>query len=252
LSYSSLLFAVEAVLNITTFDIKTPLRFDDFNENPSYVFASLHPTYLNCKVNFHPDHKLLDDLDDPFYPGIFDEEIDDYDDNVKDEDAEKGYDNQNKIYSRNDTLPHTSELAKRSKRAKHNNASKLKSTSEDYYDTEDSESAKEAAKLYDEQHQRYNQQNQTKTARVKRSTHEKVDFFYEWFKDDVIVNTTSENETEKRFVLFEHNGTLKISTSSDSAGRYYCKVKAAVKLELKTVTLGPIISRSTLVEVASE
>lgn len=92
-------------------------------------------------------------------------------------------------------------------------------------------------------------------------TNNNIEKFYDWYKDGILINKTFENETEKKFE-FLPNGTLRINPSPDTVGRYHCTVKVDVKFMenfnkkqqkvKKVITLGPIISRSTLIEVPSE
>lgn len=73
---------------------------------------------------------------------------------------------------------------------------------------------------------------------------------YEWLKDDepVIMSRSNESQVDLNgFTLFS-NGTLKFQPSNSTKGEYRCKAKY---IEEK-FTIGPIISTSTVVEVASK
>lgn len=83
------------------------------------------------------------------------------------------------------------------------------------------------------------------------------DLIFTWFKDNKVINITSENETDKLYVMTE-NGTLKFAANQDTSGKYHCHVKHLLKKinpdsdDEKKVYIGPIISKSTMVQLASE
>lgn len=203
---------------------------------------------------FYPEEKLLQDFESSFYPGELIDKIDDYDndDSEDGEEVKEYYKTQKNIYNKNDTHRTTTDLyGSRSKRAKnptnhHEEKKVISNESDDQYESDENQ---EVVAYYQEQKKKYEGENGT--SRFKRSFDHEVELHYEWLKDDFPINKTSENETDKRYLQYS-NGTLKISSTAESGGRYYCKVKAVVKLTRKSVTLGPIISRSTLVEVGSK
>lgn len=257
-------------MEITVFDIETPLKFEGSNENPSYVLANNNPTYLNCHVTYTLDKKLSDDFQRKFYPGKNDE-IDENDEDYENEDVDgdeilKNYERQNQLYNPKSNSNHVTktrvETLMRKKRISpasklSNSSSTMESlNSSSSISSESSEEMTDARfiELYKEQRRRY-EKNRPRIR--KRSTNEinkdddSVKKFYEWYKNGLLINETSENETEKLFEILP-NGTLKIFVSPESAGRYYCNVRAEVKINKKIMILGPIISRSTLVEVPSK
>lgn len=118
----------------------------------------------------------------------------------------------------------------------------------------------EVRRYYDKQyednlHQR-NQSNVIAAPPVKPRTKRSVEtgLSFEWLRNDVKVITLSLGDNKivnlDGFTLFT-NGTLKFQASNITTGEYRCKVKYTEK-RARSFVIGPMISRVTVVEVASE
>lgn len=184
-------------------------------ENPSYVLATTSkntPTYLNCHVSMN----ITDQFEEDFKKATF-------------------Y-NINKPEDVNET------------------------DDEDFDDQDGSRNEAEVLEKYNKQYENnLHKRNQTSYVIPPLQPRTKRDvaasgLSFEWLHDDKSVITLGFNTNKivnsDGFTLFP-NGTLKFQATNTTGGEYRCKVKYT-KSGKSHFEIGPMISRATLVEVASK
>ena len=131
---------------------------------------------------------------------------------------------------------------------------------DDFEDQNGSRNDEEVLKYYNKQYENHlHKRNQTSNfiPPLKHRTKRDVaasGLSFEWLLDDKSVITLGLNTNKvvnsDGFTLFP-NGTLKFQATNTTGGEYRCKVKYT-KSGKSHFEIGPMISRATLVEVASK
>lgn len=216
INYFSSLFFSAAQTQVNRNDIETPLKF--VSENPRHVLASTlknTPTYLNCHVSMKVDQRVAGELGRSDIGKFYNDQIENSDDDDDEDDV----------------------------------------------DDHPVASADEVRRYYDKQYEiTLNHRNQSNVIpappvkpRTKRSAAD-TGLSYEWRRNDktVIALSLGDNKPVNLdgFTLY-NNGTLKFQASNTTIGEYRCKVKYTGK-QARSYVIGPMISKATVVEVASE
>lgn len=177
------------------------------------------PTYLNCHVAVEIEANLRKDLTSKFYDEPIDPEEDDEDEeSVPKSDPKTVEEEYRKQY----------EMTRQLMNDTNSIPLQIEAPAKQPHDDADDEEEDEDEKL-----------------RSKRSVREF--FSYEWLRDGLVVASSKLGDNQG-FTLLA-NGTLKFQASNLTTGEYRCNVSYVVE---KRFTIGPIISRATVVEVASE
>jgi hypothetical protein len=187
------------------------------SENVGYVLASTlknTPTYLNCHVYVKVDLRVATDLGKANIGKFYNDQNENVEDDVDDDD-------------------------------------------EDHAELDE----EEVRKYYEKQYENnLHQRNQTNVIpappakpRTKRSAAD-TGLSFEWLRDDKKVIALGLGDTKTvnldGYTLYT-NGTLKFQATNTTSGEYRCKVNYTGK-QARSFVIGPMISRATIVEVASE